>query len=199
MERKQITIKVHRPSIREKGFYFLAGVIMSVPMALFFETYLQSALGGLSTIVATVISVAVIAPFVEEFSKAFPLFYRHGETQRSIVNLAVCVGLGFGIVEFLEYVLLLGVPVIDRIPGLFFHPASTAITAYGIAKRKTGRYYTLAVGLHFANNFLAVISPTPISILITGITVLIAYQLYGKTQEIIIKDDYAEVTELQSM
>jgi len=199
VESKQITIKVHRPGTREKGFYFVAGIIISVPMAVFFETYLQAALSGLSTIVATVISVAVIAPFVEEFSKAFPLFYRHGETQRSVVNLAVCVGLGFGIVEFLEYVLLLGVPVVDRIPSLFFHPASTAITAYGIAKRKTGRYYALAVGLHFANNFLAVISPAPISILITGITVLIAYRLYGKTQEIIIKDDYAEVTELESM
>ena len=199
MEIKQITIKVHRPSTREKGFYFLAGVITSVPMAVFFETYLQSALGGLSTIVATVISVAFAAPFVEEFSKTFPLFYRHGETQRSIINLAVLVGLGFGIVEFLEYVFLLGVPIIDRIPGLFFHPASTAITAYGIAKRKTGRYYMLAVGLHVANNFLAVISSAPTSILITGLTVVIAYQLYRKTQEIVIKDDYAEITELQSM
>jgi len=199
VESKQITIKVHRPSTREKGFYFLAGVIMSVPMAVFFETYLQSALGGLSTIVATVISVAIIAPFVEEFSKAFPLFYRHGETQRSIVDLAVCVGFGFGVVEFLEYVFLLHVPVIDRIPGLLFHPASTAITAYGIANKKAKRYYLLAVGLHFASNFLAVMSSAPISILITGLTVLIAYRLYGKTQEIIIKDDYAEVTELQSM
>ena len=198
MENRQITIRVHRPSTREKSFYFLAGVVMSVPMAVFFETYMQSALSGLSTIVATVISVAVIAPFVEEFSKAFPLFYRHGETQRSIVNLAVLVGLGFGIVEFLEYIFLLGVPVIDRIPGLFFHPASTAITAYGIGKKKTGRYYMLAVGLHVSNNFLAVVSPAPFSILVSGLTVLIAYNLYCKTQEKIIKDDYAEVTELLS-
>ena len=94
---------------------------------------------------------------------------------------------------------MLGVPVIDRIPGLFFHPASTAITAYGIAMRKTGRYYALAVGLRFANNLLAVVSSAQTSILITGITVLLSYHLYGKTQEIIIKDDYAEVTELQSM
>jgi len=192
-----ITIKVHVPSTREKSFFFLAGVIMSVPMAVFFEAYLDSALSGLSTIVATIISVALIAPFVEEFSKAFPLFYRHGETQRSIVILAVCVGLGFGIVEFLEYVFLLHVPVIDRIPGLFFHPASTAITAYGIATKKTTRYYLLAVGLHFANNFSAIISPVPISTIIVAITVVIAYRLYTKTQETIIPDDYAEVTEVE--
>ncbi|HMK94281.1 MAG TPA: PrsW family glutamic-type intramembrane protease [Candidatus Limnocylindrales bacterium] len=197
MASNHITIKVHVPSTREKSFFFLAGVIMSVPMAVFFEAYLDSALSGLSTIVATIISVALIAPFVEEFSKAFPLFYRHGETQRSIVILAVCVGLGFGIVEFLEYVFLLHVPVIDRIPGLFFHPASTAITAYGIATKKTTRYYLLAVGLHFANNFSAIISPVPISTIIVAITVVIAYRLYTKTQETIIPDDYAEVTEVE--
>ena len=93
----------------------------------------------------------------------------------------MCVGLEFGIVEFLQYVFLLNVPVIDRIPGLFFHPASTAITAYGIANRKTGRYYLLAVGLNFTNNFLAVVSPAPFSVLVSGVTVLIAYQLYLST------------------
>jgi RsiW-degrading membrane proteinase PrsW (M82 family) len=198
MERKHIAIKVHRPSRRELTFFFLAGVIMSVPMTVFVDQYLISALSWLPTVAVTIISAVIFAPFVEEFSKAFALFYRHGETQRSIMTLAICVGLGFAIVEFLEYVFLLGVPAIDRIPGIFFHPASTSITAYGIATRKTTRYYLLAVGLHFANNFLAVFLPGLTSIFVVAITVFIAYQLYNKTQEEIIEDDYAEVMELKT-
>lgn len=198
MEKRQVAIRVHRPSGREKLFFFLAGVITSVPLTIFVELYLGSLLTGLSVFASTVISSVIFAPFVEEFSKAYPLFYRHGETERSIVNLAVYVGLGFGVVEFFEYVFLLNVPVVDRIPGVFFHAASTAITAYGIANRKTVRYYLLAVGLHLTNNLLAIVSPLDFSALITVITVFIAYWLYGKTQERVIKDDYAEVTEFQS-
>ena len=31
----------------------------------------------------------VLAPFIEELAKVFPLFYRHGETQRSLVTLGL--------------------------------------------------------------------------------------------------------------
>lgn len=198
MERKHIAIKVHRPSRREMTFFFLAGAIMSVPITVFVEQYLVSALSLLPTVVVTIITAVIFAPFVEEFAKSYALLYRHGETQRSIIALAVLVGLGFGLVEFLEYVFLLGAPATDRMPGLFFHPASVAITAYGIASRKTKRYYLAAVGLHFANNLLAVFFSGYGSIFVVAATVFIAYQLYSKTQEKIIQDDYAEVTEVLS-
>ncbi len=100
-------------------------------------------------------AVIILAPFIEELAKVFPLFYRHGETERSIVTLGILIGLGFGISELVLYVAFLGVPLIDRIPGVIFHASSAAITAYGIAKKNPLPYYLLAVVLHVANNFFA--------------------------------------------
>jgi RsiW-degrading membrane proteinase PrsW (M82 family) len=73
---------------------------------------------------------------VEEVAKVFPLFYRHGETERSIFNLGVLVGLGFGVTEFALYVFTLNAFFIFRLPGIIFHASSAGITAYGIAKKK---------------------------------------------------------------
>ena len=181
-------MKLHSPSRKEMLFFLISGVIMSVPLTLFIGQYAGDLLAGLSPYAATIISVAVFAPFIEEFSKAFPLFYRHGETQRSIFKLALLVGLGFGFVEFLTYVFFLKVPLIDRIPGILFHPASTSITAYGIATRKAGYFYLIAVALHFANNFLVVTTNLPqISVLVVGLAVLISWQLHEKTKERIVE------------
>jgi RsiW-degrading membrane proteinase PrsW (M82 family) len=81
------------------------------------------------------LSIVVLAPFVEELVKVFPLFYRHGESERSLVILGILIGLGFGISELVLYVFFLGVPLVERIPGVIFHASSAAITAYGIAKK----------------------------------------------------------------
>src|SRR5690606_8690604 len=140
-------IPLHRPNTNELMFFLLSGAILSVPLTLFISQYVSTLLVGLSTFAATLISVTVFAPLIEEFSKVFPLFYRHGETQRSIFHLALMVGLGFGIVEFITYIAM-GVNPIIRIPGLLFHPASTAITAYGIAIKNPVPYYFAAVMLH---------------------------------------------------
>jgi len=55
-------------------------------------------------LVPTAFSVAllivILAPFIEELAKVFPLFYRHGETERSLVTLGLLIGLGFGVAEF---------------------------------------------------------------------------------------------------
>jgi RsiW-degrading membrane proteinase PrsW (M82 family) len=95
------------------------------------------------------------------------------------------VGLGFGVVELLTYVLLLGANPIVRLPGLFFHPASTGITAYGIATKRPLPFYLVAVILHFSNNFLAVISPFDIQLssIIVAITVFTSWRLHSKTRE----------------
>ena len=85
---------------------------------------------------AQVCSSVIFAPFVEEFAKVFPLIYRHGETERSLLDLGILVGLGFGVTEFALYVFTLGAPVLSRVPGVIFHASSTGITAYGIAKKK---------------------------------------------------------------
>jgi RsiW-degrading membrane proteinase PrsW (M82 family) len=190
---KQVTIPIHRPSYRELLFFLLSGAIVSVPLTLFVEGNLTNPLlTGLSAVDITFITVVVFAPFIEEFAKVFPLFYRHGETQRSIFNLALCVGLGFGIVEFITYVLVLGPQVIpQRIPGLFFHPASTSIAAYGIATRKPLPYYLAAVSLHFLNNFFAVLAPVafPVSAIVLVIALSSSWYLHGKTTETFINPD----------
>jgi RsiW-degrading membrane proteinase PrsW (M82 family) len=193
MKRLECTIPIHKPRIGEYLFFLLSGAITSIPLTMFINVGGDYLLTGLSSTDAYLISLVLFAPFIEEFSKVFPLFYRHGETQRSILNLALCAGLGFAIVEFLEYVFILGVSPVYRLPGLLFHPASASIAAYGIATKKPIPYYFLAVLLHFANNFLAATSPIVPSVVILAITVFISWSLYNKTKEKFIDPTPCEV------
>ena len=192
MAKKEVTISLHKPSLKEMFFFLLSGAIVSVPLTLFIEQFANPWLTTLSTFDVTLITLTLLAPFIEEFSKVFPLFYRHGETQRSIFNLALCVGLGFGIVEFLTYVALFGPQVIpNRIPGLFFHPASTSIAAYGIAKKRTVPFYFAAVSLHFAHNFLVFLGPPLVasSVIVLAIAIFGSWQLHDKTKEIFVETE----------
>ncbi len=158
---------------------------MSISITFFISSLLEPALAGLPALSAEVIFIAVFPGFIEEFSKIFPLYYRHAETQRSILNLAIMVGLGFAIVELLEYVILLGVPIYVRIPGLFFHPSTTAISAYGIVTKRPIPFYLLAATLHFSTNFLGIVSPFPFSLqfIIIALTIYLAYSFYNRTKE----------------
>ena len=187
MSKSEMTIRVHRPSTSEFLFFLLSGAIVSVPLTLFLTQYFGTPLlTGLSIFDITLISVTIFAPLIEEFSKVFPLFYRHGETQRSIFTLAIFVGLGFGVVEFLTYAITYGAQIIPaRIPGLFFHPASTSIAAYGIATRRPLPFYFAAVSLHFANNFLTILAPAiiPSSVIVLAIAVFASWHLYDRTKE----------------
>ncbi len=187
MSKNSVTVKLHRPSVNEKLFFLISGAIVSVPLTLFVEQFADPFISGLSTINITIITLTIFAPFIEEFSKIFPLFYRHGETERSIFSLALFVGLGFGIVEFFTYFSSFGPQVVPfRLPLIFFHPASASIAAYGIATKRPVPYYLAAVSLHFINNFIAILDPR-IS-LSTAITVLAialysSWQLHKKTKE----------------
>ncbi len=180
-------IPLHKPDSQEKVFFFISGIIISVPLTLYigsFTDYL-CVLSRISLFYVTICTTAIFTPLVEEFAKAYPLFYRHGETERSIFTLGFLVGLGFGISEFFVYVLALGVPIPIRLPGLVFHAASTSITAYGIATKRPVPFYLIAVILHFSNNFSALFGS---AWLIGGIgAVIIAYFLswyfYHKTSE----------------
>jgi hypothetical protein len=144
---RQCVIPIHKPTLRELAFFFSSGILVSIPFALFFSQFYN--------LFPAVLAVVVFAPFIEELAKVFPLFYRHGETERSYVNLGILIGLGFGISEFVLYVFFLGVSPVARFSGIIFHSSSAAITAYGIAKKNPLPYYLLSVGLHIANNFLA--------------------------------------------
>jgi RsiW-degrading membrane proteinase PrsW (M82 family) len=187
----KIPVSVHRLSLEEKLFFFISGVITSVPLTLFVETFADSICIVLPMGYATICSVAIFAPFVEEFAKAFPLFYRHGETERSLFTLGFLVGLGFGFTEFLLYVVVLHGSLLIRLPGIFFHAASTSITAYGIAKRRAWVFYLVAVVLHFTNNVAAIFDPFwivvgPAAIIITYFC---SWYLYRQTSEKYIDDN----------
>ena len=145
---RQCVIPLHKPTLRELAFFFSSGVLVSIPFALFFSQVYP--------LLPAALAVVVLAPFIEELAKVFPLFYRHGETERSHVVLGILIGLGFGISEFVLYVFFLGAPFLSRIPGIIFHASSAAITAYGLAKKNPLPYYMIAVMLHIANNFFAI-------------------------------------------
>jgi RsiW-degrading membrane proteinase PrsW (M82 family) len=117
---QRAAVSVHRPDIKEKIFFFIAGLLMSVPFTVVFAQLSDVLCVTLPLFFAQVCSSVLFAPFIEEFAKVFPLFYRHGETERSILNLGILVGLGFGVTEFILYVFTLNASFISRVLGLFF-------------------------------------------------------------------------------
>jgi len=188
---QKLTISIHKPDIKEKIFFLGAGLLMSVPFTLFFSELSNSLCIAMPLLFAQVCAIVLFAPFIEEVAKVFPLFYRHGETERSFLDLGILVGVGFGLTEFALYVFTLGVPFISRIPGLVFHASSACITAYGIAKKKPLSFYLIAVVAHLMNNLLALFSNEIMLLYIPGIIVLIAtyllaWRLYCQASEIIV-------------
>src|SRR5512144_1602018 len=104
----QCVIPIHKPKFRELAFFFASGILVSIPFAFFFSQFY--------TLLPEALAIVFLAPFIEELAKVFPLFYRHGETERTYVVLGILIGLGFGISEFVLYVGFLGVPFFARIP-----------------------------------------------------------------------------------
>jgi RsiW-degrading membrane proteinase PrsW (M82 family) len=132
---------------KEQVFFFLSGIIVGVPVALFFES--------VSNLYFTSLGVAtIVAPLVEEFAKADPLFFRYGRPAGVLMRLGLLSGLGFGLAEFIVYVSL-GAPFLLRIPAIGFHAAGTGIIGYGVSRGRTVEYYLVSVTLHFLNNFFA--------------------------------------------
>ena len=174
-------VPIHRPSLKELAFFFSSGFLVSVPFTLFFS--------NLYSILPEALAIILFAPLIEELAKVFPLFYRHGETERSYVVLALLIGLGFGISEFVLYVTFLGVPFFVRIPGIIFHASSAAIVGFGIAKKNPLPYYLIAVGLHLGNNFFAFaanIFSVFASLLILITAYLLAYSFYQKSRKVMV-------------
>ncbi len=178
-------IPFHRPGTKEKLFFLASGIIVSIPLTLFVSAFSDHFCFLLPVVYGEMCATTIFAPFIEEFAKVYPLFYRHGETERSIFTLGFLVGLGFGITEFLIYVLFVGAPVSIRLPGIFFHAASTSITSYGIANKRTVPFYLVAVLFHLLYNFFTFLGPLwliggPVALIIVY---YLSWYLYGKTRE----------------
>jgi len=184
-------LSVHKPDLKEKIFFLLAGLLVSVPFTIFFSDFSNSLCDFMPILFAQLCSVVLLAPFIEEFAKVFPLLYRHGENERSLMTLGVLTGLGFGITEFILYTFVLGAPLFSRLPGLIFHSASAGITTYGIIKNQPFRFYIFSVTLHSINNVVSLFSTSlPILIPIAIINLVLSYysfwRFYNKTSEKII-------------
>ena len=180
-----VTIPFHKPKLKEKLFFLLSGAIVSVPLTLFISQFSDYLIASMSSLYASILAVAILAPLIEEFSKAYPLLYRHGETERSIFVLGFLVGIGFGVVEFIEYVVFFQAPVVLRLPGIFFHASTTSIIAFGIGKKRPTVFYLVAVGLHLVNNLLAILGPVwyvggPVVI---GLAYFLSWYIYSRTVE----------------
>jgi len=176
---RQCVIPIHKPSLTELIFFFICGLLVSFPNALVFEQF--------ASFLPYALVAIVVAPFVEEFAKVLPIFYRHGETERSLVTIGVLIGLGFGICELFIYVFVAHVPLIDRIPGVIFHASSASITAYGIAKKNPLPYYLTSVALHMANNSFAYVTIANFGVLpellIVGIALYLASLFYSRASD----------------
>jgi len=179
----EIVIKPHKPDKKELIFFLLSGFLISVPFTIFLGQFTDVLC--MTVFYTSICSVAIFTPFVEEFAKAYPLFYRHGETERSLFKLGFLTGLGFGISEFFLFVFALDVSPVLRLPGLFFHAASTSITTYGIANKRVMRFYLIAVALHALNNFSAFFGPIWFigGISAVVITYLISWRLFKRSSE----------------
>lgn len=176
-------IEAHKPGVVEKFFFFISGIVVSIPLTLFTSTFTSQLCFIMPLFYSQICSTAIFTPFIEEFAKAYPLFYRHGETERSIFTLGFITGLGFGLSEFIVFVFQRGAPIAFRLPGILFHAASTSITSFGIANKRPYRYYAVAVALHVLNNFTALLG---VIWFIGGITALVgsyyvSWYLYRKT------------------
>lgn len=181
----EVIIPIHRPNLWEKSFFFVSGMTVSIPFTLYVGAMIKQLCFVMPLFQARLCSTAFITPFIEELAKAYPLFYRHGETEKSVFTLGFIGGLGFGLVEFLIYVLQLREPIHARLPLILFHAASTSITAYGIAKNRPLWLYLVAVALHSINNIFAIFG---LLFLISGYplligTFLIVWYLYRKTSD----------------
>jgi len=184
-EKNKAIIPAHRPGIKEMLFFCFSGIIVSIPITVFFSTFSNHLCFFLPVLYSDICTSTIFAPFIEEFAKAYPLFYRHGETGRSIFTLGFLTGLGFGITEFFLYVLGEGAPVFVRFPGIFFHASSASIIAYGISTKRPVKFYMVAVALHLSNNLLTFsgLSYLVGGFAVLGITYYLAWHLYGKTSE----------------
>jgi RsiW-degrading membrane proteinase PrsW (M82 family) len=183
---RKIVIPIHKPDLKEKLFFFASGLLVSIPFTVVFSQISDVLLLAFPAFFAQIGSVAISTPFIEEFAKVFPLFYRHGENERSIVTLGILAGLGFGLTAFVLNVAASGASYIVMLPWIFFNASSAGITAYGIAKRNIIPFFLTAVALHAANDFSTLFGNLLWYIagpVVLAVTILLAWHLYRRTSE----------------
>ena len=185
-DEQKIVVHVHRPDWKEKLFFFASGLLVGIPFTVVFSQIIDVIYLAVPALLAQIGSVGITTPFIEEFAKVFPLFYRHGENERSIMTLGVLAGLGFGLTAFALNVATLGLAYVSLLPWIFFDAASAGITAFGIAKNKILPFFLLAVALHAANSFALYIGDAvfyALGLVLVGMTMALSWYFYQRTSE----------------
>jgi hypothetical protein len=183
---QKIVVRVHRPDLKEKLFFFASGLLVAVPFTVVFSQIIDVIYLAVPALVAQLGAVGITTPFIEEFAKVFPLFYRHGENEKSIMTLGILAGLGFGVTAFVIQVATFGAAYATLLPWVFFNAASAGVTAFGIAKNRIVPFFLLAVALHAANSFAFFIGDVffyAVGLIMVGITILLAWEFYRRTSE----------------
>ncbi|MCW4047419.1 MAG: hypothetical protein NWE99_07660 [Candidatus Bathyarchaeota archaeon] len=190
-DEQKVVVPVHRPDLKENLFFFASGLLVGVPFTVVFIQIVDVVYLAVPALLAQLGSVGITTPFIEEFAKVFPLFYRHGENERSIMTLGVLAGLGFGLTAFAIGVAASGLSYVALLPWIFFNAASAGITAFGIAKHRTVPFFLLAAALHAASNFSFFIGDPffyGAGLALVGVTIFLAWHLYRRTSEAKIVD-----------
>jgi hypothetical protein len=65
MEKGEVAIQLNKPDASETVFFFLCGVVMSIPLSLFIYQYTDSLLVGLTPFSIALVSRAIFTPFIE--------------------------------------------------------------------------------------------------------------------------------------
>jgi len=157
-------------------FAVIIGAILSLIVLVLFEvaTPVEQVLAQRFTDPATILLALVIAPFTEEFAKAFGVLRRSfviREPEDGFVYGATS-GLGFSATENLLYGVAafvvggfpasLVVVAVRSISSSFLHASATSVTGYGIARHRLWGprfsaipWYLAAVAMHSSFNALA--------------------------------------------
>ncbi len=156
-------------------FAVLIAAVISTALMFLYSRFVPvyMALGADPTVELLVLAL-VVAPFVEEATKALGIYtawYAVSEVEDGIVYGAAS-GFGFSATENLFYgvaALIAGGPtlsitviVVRSISSTFLHASATSVTGYGIGrhmvlggKKKVLPFYLIAVGMHSLFNFFA--------------------------------------------
>ncbi len=171
------TEKCNREKWKIIFFCFLWGASIAIIASIILEYILQISLVGSINDYSlfSLITVAVIAPVVEEFTK--PLALRTKTVRKEIDELedgliyGAVAGLGFSAtenlfygIEFMKYgiLLFLALIIIRSIGACILHASATALTGYGYGKtimQKTSiirvlPYFFIAILMHSFYNFV---------------------------------------------
>jgi len=152
---KCITIPLDGPDLKEKMFFFASEILGSVSLTLFIDQFADSFLASLPDFYATFFFSSYYRAFSGRVFQSFSALLSPWRNSQIRIHTRTSGWPRVWHIRLFTYVLVLGAPILSRLSGIVFHSASTSITAYGIATKRTTPFYLIAVGLHGSNNFFA--------------------------------------------